>query len=352
MGQLVKNEPNLISFLKEGDLIEAKLLARNSRAAYFDIEKFGTGIVYGSELINAKSIIKNLGIGDKISAKIVDLENEEGQIELSLVNAQEQKNWDILKELKEKDEPILIKIKGANNGGLVADLHNVKAFLPVSQLSTEHYPRIEKGEQSKILNELKKFVGQELPVKIIDINPRTNKLIISEKEAVGENMKELLSKYKEGDVIEGVISGIADFGAFVKFVDNPSIEGLIHISELDWRLIDNPKEIVKIDEVVKAKIIEIKDDKVFLSLKALKTNPWETASDKFKEGQEVPGTVYKINPFGAYIDLGSDLYGAVHVSDFGSPEELKKNLEAGKKYDFTVESIKPEEKRISLKLKK
>ena len=270
---------------------------------------------------------------------------------MSLVNAQEKKNWQGLKELKETDEPFAAKIKGANSGGLVADIHGIKAFLTVSQLSSEHYPRIEKGDQQRILEELKKFVGEELMVKIIDLNPRNNKLIISEKEAVEENVRELLAKYNVGDVVAGVVSGIADFGAFVRFIDNPGIEGLVHISELDYRLIDTPKEVVTIDEEIKVKIIEIKDDKVFLSLKALKPNPWETVGDKFKEGQEVKGKVYKVNPFGAYIDIGQDLYGLIHVSEFGSPEELKKQMEPGKQHTFIIEAIKPEEKRIILKLK-
>ncbi len=351
MNQLTKADANLISFLKEGDLIEAKLLAKVKRGAYFDLGKYGTGIVYGIELINSRDIVKGMNPGDTVSAKITSLENNEGFVELSLINAQEQKNWQGLKDLKETDEPFAVKIKGANSGGLVADIFGTKAFLPVSQLSSEHYPRIEKGDQAKILEELKKFVGEELKVKIIDLNPRNSKLIISEKEAVEENVRELLAKYTVGDVITGVVSGIADFGAFVRFVDNPGIEGLIHISELDYRLIDTPKEVVKIDEEVKAKIIEIKDDKVFLSLKALKSNPWETVTEKFSAGQEVEGKVYKVNPFGAYIDLGQDLYGLIHVSEFGSPEELKKQMEPGTKHHFVIDAVKPEEKRIMLKVK-
>lgn len=352
MAQLAKTESTLISFLREGDLINAKLMAKLAKAVYFDLGKYGTGTVYGSELMNSREIIKSLNIGDMVSAKVVDLENEEGFVELSLINAQSQRNWQALKDLKDSGELITVNIKGANSGGLMADISNTKAFLPVSQLSAQHYPRIEKGDQSKILTELKKFVGQDLKVKIIDVNSRTNKLIISEKEAGEENVKELVAKYNVGDVIDGIVSGIADFGAFVKFADNPNVEGLIHISELDWRLIDSPKEVVSIDEAIKAKIIEIKDNKIFLSLKALKENPWDTAGDKIKQGEEVTGTLYKTNPFGAYIDLGHNIYGLIHVSEFGSLDELKKQLEMGKKYQFTVDSIKPEEKRINLKLKK
>lgn len=352
MSQLAKNEANLISFLKEGDLINAKLLAKGSKSVYFDLGKYGTGTVYGAELSNSRDILKSMNPGDSISAKVLELENEEGYVELSLINAQSQKNWQSLKDLRESSEIITVKIKGANSGGLIADISDTKAFMPVSQLSAEHYPRIEKGDQSKILAELKKFVGQELKVRVIDVNSRTGKLIISEKEAVEENVKELIAKYNVGDVIDGIVSGIADFGAFVKFADNPSVEGLIHISELDWRLIDNPKEVVSVDESIKAKIIEIKDNKIFLSLKALKASPWETVADKIKQGEEVSGTLYKTNPFGAYIDLGNDIYGLIHVSEFGSLDELRKQLEAGKKHQFIVDAVKPEEKRINLKLKK
>ncbi len=352
LAQIIKTEPDLISFLKEGDLIDVKVLEKTPRAVYFDLGKFGTGIVYGAEFLNARNVIKDLNVGDAVVAKIIDLENENGYVELSLAGAHKQKNWQELKEAKENEEVLTVKIIGANSGGLVANVSEIKAFLPVSQLSNEHYPRVDDGDKNKILEELKKLVGQEIKVKIIDLNPRANKLIISEKGVTEENVKELLSQYKIGDVINGIVSGIADFGIFVRFVDQPAIEGMVHISELDHRLIDNPKEIVKVDEEIKAKIIEIKEGQVFLSVKALKPNPWDFAKEKFSEGQTVSGAVYKYNPFGAYINLEHDLQGLIHVAEFGSLEEMKKNLEIGKQYQFVIESIKPEEKRIVLKLKK
>lgn len=352
IGQMIKNEPELISFLKEGDLIEAKFLKKTPRVAYFNLGKFGTGVIYGVELLNARNLIKDLKSGDPITAKIIGQENEDGFVELSLAGAHKQKNWQGLKDLKEKGQSMTVKIIGANRGGLVTNINEIKAFLPVSQLSNEHYPRTENADKNKILEELKKLVSKELVVKIIDINPRAEKLIISEREAVGQGIKELIEQYQVGNVISGIVSGIADFGVFVTLDDNPALRGLIHISELDYRLIDNPNEVVKINEPIKAKIIEIKNDQLVLSLKALKPNPWEIAAEKLKEGETVSGVVYKFNPFGAYINLDNDLQGLIHVVEFGGLEEMKKQLEIGKKYQFIIESLKPEEKRIALRLKK
>ncbi len=225
--------------------------------------------------------------------------------------------------------------------------------MPVSQLSTEHYPRVDEGSRDKILEQLKKFVGQDLSVKIIDLNPRANKLIISEKEINNQNIKDLISKYKVEDVIDGIVSGVADFGAFIKFVDNPQIEGLIHISELSHKLIENPKEIIKVNDSVKAKIVEIKDGRVNLSLKALQPNPWDKVKEKYKTDQEIEGSITKFNPFGAFVGLDAEIQGIIHISEFGgNVEEMKKQIEVGKKYNFKIDSVKPEEKRIILKLKK
>lgn len=352
LGQMIKEDPGTLSFLKEGDLADAVLLEKTPRAAYFDLGKCGTGIVYGIEMINAKSIVKKMKVGEKIGAKVADVNNENGYIELSLAGAHKQQSWQDIKEIKEKDEAISVKILGANSGGLIAAVKEIKSFIPVSQLANEHYPRVDNSDKGKILEELRKLVGEELKVKILDMNSRTNKLILSEKEAMQENIKELISKYEVGNIIEGIISGTADFGAFIRFADNPAIEGLIHISELDHRLIDNPKEVVALDESVKAKITEIKDGQISLSLKALKENPWDKALEFFKEGEEVSGSVYKFTPFGAYINLENNLQGMIHVTEFGGAEEMKKKMEAGKEYKFIIDSIKPEEKRITLKLKK
>lgn len=347
---MLKAEPGLMPVLKTGDLVEAILVERAPRGVFFEIPKIGMAIIYGSELVSAKEILKKLNVGDSISAKVADPENEDGLVELSLAEAGAQKMWAEIKDLKEKDEPIKIKITNANAGGLIAEIMGMQAFLPASQLASEHYPSGLENNRAKLIEELKKFVGQELSVKIITINPRSNKLIVSEREITHQNTKELLDKYKVGDVIDGIVGGVANFGAFVKFADNPELEGLIHISELDHKLVDNPKDIVNVGDAIKAKIIEIKDGRVSLSMKALQADPWEGVDKKYKTGDVIKGTVHKLNPFGALIKLDNDITGLIHVSEFGSIEELKKVLTVGNTHEFLVDSVKPEDKRIVLKM--
>lgn len=349
--QLLKQEVPT-NRLREGDVFEVTLIRKTPRRVYFDLGKFGTGIVYGVELLNAKDIVKNLEIGANIPAKILLVEGDDGYVELSLTEAGKQRLWQQVTELSESGEVIKMKILGANAGGVIGNILDLKAFLPISQLGSEHYPKSSENDRQKIIEELKKLIGGELTVKILSVNPRSNKLIVSEREVFSANVKELLAQYQVGQVVDGIVSGIADFGIFVRFVDNPEIEGLIHISEIDHRIIDNPKEVVSPNESVKVKIIDIRDGRVFLSLKALKPDPWEKIEEKYQVGQEVKGKVYKFNPFGAVVDLEDGLQGVIHVSEFGGVEEMRAALGPGQAHSFLVSSIKPEEKRLILKLKK
>jgi len=231
---------------------------------------------------------------------------------------------------------------------LLAEVSGTSGFLPVSQLSSEHYPKVENGETTKILRELQKFIGQELEVQIFDLDPKSEKLILSEKSKETKKIREILKNYKIGEVVDGEITGIVDFGAFLKFGEN--LEGLIHISELDWAIIENPSEIVKAGEKVKAKIIEISGDKVFLSLKALKKDPWQEIDKKYKKGDVVKGKVSKFNPFGAFVHLAPKIQGLIHISEFGSQKKMEEKLKIGQKYNFQILEIRPAEHRMSLSL--
>jgi small subunit ribosomal protein S1 len=241
---------------KAGDIVEGKVISKKAFAIYLDLGIFGTGVIYGKEFKKAKKELKNLKIGDKVLAKIVDLENEDGFVELSVSGATKEIALEILRKKKEEGEKIKVKILGANKGGLLTKVSGIDAFLPVSQLSLENYPEVEDGDPEKILEELKKFVGKEMEVKILGILEKDAQVILSEKLAKEE--KEI-KKYKVGEIVEAEVSGITDFGIFLKFGEN--FEGLVPVSEA------NPNLNLKIGEKVKAKILSIEENKIFFSLK-------------------------------------------------------------------------------------
>ena len=347
MKELIEKN-DLLKPLRVGDIVEGKIIGTGRAALFLDLGTFGTGLIYGKEFYEAKEKLKELKIGDKVFAKIIDLENESGYIELSLSGASREMAFEVIRQKKEKGEKILVKILGANKGGLVTEVSDIPAFLPVSQLSPEHYPRVEGADKIKILKELQKFVGQTLEVKILDFSPRDEQIILSERAKIFEIKKEILKNYKVGDIVKGEISGVTDFGAFLKFDD---LEGLIHISELDWRIIEDPTEIVKVGDKVRAKIIEIQNDRVFLSLKALKKDPWQGIEKKYKKGDIVLGKVVKFNPFGVFVQISPEIQGLCHISEFEGGK-MSDALKIGKKYKFQILLVNEKEYKMSLGLVK
>lgn len=225
----------------------------------------------------------------------------------------------------------------------------IEGFLPVSQLAPAHYPRVEGGDKEKILRELQRFIGENMEVRILDVDQRQNKFIVSEKAGEEESIKKALGKYKIGDTVEGEITGVVDFGAFIRL--DPLVEGLIHISELDWQLVQDPHDIVKVGDKVQAKIVDIAHDgRISLSLKALKEDPWQGFEKKYAQGTHIKGVIAKINSYGALVKLEDGIQGLVHISEFPSEEDMKASLQEGKEYDFEVTQIVVEERRIALKL--
>jgi len=335
-----------VSIPKTGDVVEAKVIALKPSIIYLDFGNFKSGIILGSEIKKHPFEFKKVKLNDIITVKIISIDNEDGYVEVSLLKAGEEKTWQALREKMERNEVTDTLITKANKGGLMVEVEGIEAFMPVSQLSSIHYPRVEGGDKTKILSELNKLVGQTIKTKIIDVNQREKKLIVSEKATEEKKLKIALEKYKVGDTVEGTITGIVDFGAFIKFDD---LEGLIHISEMDWQIINNPNEIFNVGDQVKAEIIEIDGDRVSLSTRALKENPWAKVEEKYQAGQTVKGTVVKFNPFGAFIKLDKSIQGLAHISEFGTEKKMEETLEIGKEYEFKVISIKASEYRMALK---
>jgi len=331
---------------EDGDLVEGPIIEKDKSKVFIDLTPYGTGIIYGREFINVREILKKTNIGDRITAKVVDAENEDGYIELSLKEARQALVWSEAETAMKEKKVLALPVKEANKGGLIIEWQGIAGFLPASQLKTEHYPRVEDGDKERILDELKKLVDQKIEVSIIGVEPKENKLIFSEKGPEQKEKKKILDKYELGDTVEGDITGIVEFGIFIKIEEG--LEGLAHISELDWGLVDDPKELFKVGERIKAKIIEITNDKISLSIKQLKTNPWEGIEKRFKTGQKVEAVVIKFNKHGALASVEEGIAGLVHVSEFGTEEKLRESIELGKTYPFIINIFEPKEHKMTL----
>ena len=356
-------EENPVKIPQVGDVLEGVVIDITSNSLLLDLGALGTGIVLGKEIKDGLAIGK-VKKGDKVGATLIDMENEDGYIELSIREASYERAWDDLEAKRDAMGVVTTKVLDANKGGLMVEVNGITGFVPVSQLSSEHYPRVEDGDKNKILELLKKLVGKEMLVRILDADRATEKLIVSERAASSEKEKEVISQLQAGDTIEGEISGVVDFGAFVKFLppakmasdrESDKLEGLVHISELAWQLIDDPRTIVKTGDKVKAKIIGIDDTRISLSMKALAKDPWSEIAEKYKIGDTVQGKIDKINPFGAFVYLDKDIHGLAHVSEFQDVYPGKKMdeiLHAGETYDWKILSIEPKDHRMGLMIVK
>ncbi len=327
-------------------LVEGPVILVEKSSVYVDLAPYGTGIIYGREFINAKDIIKKINLGDIIRAKVVDTENENGYIELSLKEAKQALTWSEAEKAIKAKTIMSLEIKDANKGGLILEWQGIQGFLPASQLKADHYPRVLDSDKDKILKELKKLVGQKISVMIISTLPKEGKLIFSEKDNDPEEKKEILSKYTIGDELECTVAGIVDFGVFLKLEDG--LEGLVHISELDWGLVEDPRTMFKVGDKIKAKVIEIKDGKISLSIKALKENPWTEYEGKLKKGDIIKGVVIKYNKHGALVSIKEGVAGLVHNSTFGSEAKLREKLELGKNYNFQITLFEPKDHKMTL----
>ncbi len=332
--------------LKAGDIVEGHIINVQKAAVFVDLGVYGTGIIFGREYINARDIIKNTKSGDLIKAKIIEVQNEDGYTELSLKEARQALVWKEAEELIASKAILDLPVKEANKGGLIIEWKGIQGFLPASQLRPEHYPRVEDSDKDKILRELKKFVGEKISVNILSANPKEDKLVFSEKATNQEERLEVVDKYRVGDDLECEIAGIVDFGIFLKIEDG--LEGLVHISEIDWGLIEDPRKMFKVGEKVKARIIEIKDGKISLSLKVFKENPWKEFEGKLKKGDIVSGVVIKFNKHGALVSIKEGVAGLVHNSSFGSEEKLRESIELGKTYNFQINLFDPKDQKMTL----
>ena len=330
-----------------GNTVEGTVSAIGRARVYVDIPQIGTGIIYGREYMNARDILRKVGVGDAIEAKVVESENEDGYIELSLKEARQALIWADAEAAVKNATILSLEVKEANKGGLIIEWQGIFGFLPASQLSSENYPRVSDGDKDKILTALNGLVGTHLSVVMITADQKEHKLIFSEKGLQEKEEKgEKVNKYDVGDTVKGEVTGAVDFGVFVKL--EPGLEGLVHISELDWGLVEDTKALYKVGQEVSVKVIKVKDDKISLSIKQLKENPWVGAGKKYSKGDTVDGVVIKYNKHGALASIEEGVAGLVHVSEFETEEKLKAALSLGSVYKFKITLFEPNDQKMTL----
>lgn len=336
---------NLLPFA-EGDTVEVTILAIGGNRIWVDVAGQSLGFVPEKEITSRTG----LKVGDKSYCTVISMEDDAGNVVLSMKRADREKFWIELQQKFETGEPVIIKVTDANRGGLMTELGGIQGFLPVSQLSPAKYPRVTGGDKDEILNRLRKFIGQDVPVKVINCDKESNKLIFSEKAVKAIEVKAKIDKYQVGDKCKGRITGIVDFGLFVSL--DPQIEGLVHISEVSWSRVTDLSKLFKVGDEVEVMIISTDDGRISLSVKRLLPDPWVAAASKYKVGSEVKGEVTKLTAFGAFVSLDEEIDGLVHISELSSERIVDPSqiVELGKEYKFKIISIEPEIHRLGLSL--
>ncbi len=335
-----------IKQLKTGDVVEGVITSVRKHEVWVDLGANGVGVVMRREIGGGQKLAE----GQTVTTSVVDPELDDGYALLSMRRAAKDRGWDELQRLFEAQEIVEVTPYDANRGGLLVEMEGIRGFLPVSQLAAGHYPRVSGADKDEILQKLNSLVNKPIRVRILDVSRKDNKLIFSEKEAIKDDMQARFSELKVGDVVEGVVTGVIDFGAFVN-VDG--IEGLIHISEISWERVENPQDYVKTGQTVSAKIIAIDKDRLSLSLKQMTEDPWLKEVKAFKKGDMVEGKVTRITPFGAFVQLSPAVEALVHVSEMSNDDSVdpEKIFQLNEKKQFKVIEVDTNARKIALSLK-
>lgn len=346
MDDLLAQAGDNVKQLTVGETVDGTVLSVKKHEILIDLGPLGVGLVPRREV----SLSKNYNVGDSVIASVIDTELEDGYSLLSLRKAAKDRGWDEVMTKLESGEIITVVPYDANRGGLLVEYEGIRGFLPVSQLSAEHYPRVGSSDKDEILQRLNSLVKKDIKARILDADRKANKLIFSEKEAVKEGLAERFQKLAIGDTVTGVVTGVVDFGVFVNV---EGIEGLIHISEISWERVNNPSDYVKVGQTIEAKIIAIDKERLSLSMKQLTKDPWLDEVEQFKPGEKVEGTVTRITPFGAFVQLSPAVEALVHVSELGGDgTDPEKVFTLNERKEFTVLDIDKENRKISLSLGK
>jgi len=335
---------------KLGSVIEGTVVSVSKNRLVVDLKGVAVGMASGRETSDSIGTIKDLKEGDIVKTVVIEEENEDGMVVLSLKKASQATTWDKFEKAYKDGELIDVSINEANKGGLLIDVDGIKGFIPVSQLAPIHYPRVEDANASEILTRLQRLIGLKMGVKIINLDRSSGKMILSEKAAAETDAKKSLGELKIGTKISGKVSGVVKFGIFVTF---DGLEGLVHISEIAWGHVSNPHQYAKVGDPVDVEIIGIEGDKLSLSIKRLVSDPWAEIEAKYPIGSRVKGVINRFSQFGAFVQLEDDINGLIHLSEISSQkvEDPSDFLSVGEEVDAEVINIDRDEHRIGLSLK-
>ncbi|MBT3704802.1 S1 RNA-binding domain-containing protein [Candidatus Peregrinibacteria bacterium] len=349
MEELMEKAPGL-TFPKPGSIVEGNVSSILKNKILVDLGGAATGVITGKESHDSVGTVKNLQPEDLISAYVLEEENDDGLVVLSLRRASQEKTWDKFKQAHETGEIIEVAPNEANKGGLLLNIDGIKGFIPVSQLAPMHYPRVDGADSAKILSRLQKLVGVNLEVKVINLDETGGKLILSERAAQKEARQKSLDTLDIGQKVKGKISGIVKFGIFVAF---DGLEGLVHISEIAWGHVKDPSDYGKSGDEVEVLVIGKDDDKISLSMKRLIPDPWIEASKNYKVNSTVECEVSRITPFGAFVKLDDEINGLIHISEISDEEgfDVGSIMKMGEKVKAKIISIDADEHRVGLSLK-
>jgi small subunit ribosomal protein S1 len=346
MADLIKRVAD-VNPIKIGDQISGKVIYIAKNEVVMDIPNVGLGIVRGKELYN-EEFLSRIKLAEEIEAIVLDLDNELGYLELSFRAIGHDKIWSEVQLAFENQTTLECKVRDANRGGFLVKVHGIDGFLPASLLSPAHAIKQVGVEEKSLINQMKKYVGQTFQIKIASINPENDTMIVSEKSVSDEIAKAKLSKYKVGDLVDGQVVGVVDFGLFVRF--DSDLEGLVHISEIAWKKVDDPRQYYKIGDKVQVKIVDIdRENRINLSVKQLLPNPWHDFAHNTKPGTKFSGKITKIVSYGVIVVGENDIQGLCHISQISeepleSPAKIYDILKIGDTVDFTVLELDNEEK--------
>jgi small subunit ribosomal protein S1 len=332
-------EGTVIAFINSGILLELA-------------DGLASGLIPSSEIKDSLGTGEDLQVCEKVSAILVEPENENGHYILSLRKAAQLGAWDRFVEALEGEEVFKVRPHSANRGGLVCDIDGIRGFIPVSQLMPEHYPRVEDSTSGMILEKLKEWIGHEFSVRPLVAEPDNGKLLLSEKKAFEGERKKIIEQLSPGQVVKGKVSGFSRFGFFVTIAGG--VEGLVHVSEISWEKTEDPRSFAKEGDEVEVVVISAELNRIGFSIRRLTTDPWVKAAGALEIGQKIEGPVAEAVDYGAFIQVTPEIKGLLHQSEFPeswNEKDAAANLAPGKTVTATIISIDLDERRLGLSMK-